>query len=715
MGRIVAIGSTGAAWGVLRAFVLAAVCLAAGRPAQAAELDLHLLAGELFTAPTVEIDVGPEAGTPPARAVFRNGRLVGYLASTWRVTRSVGYSGKPIDILVAVNAEGRIAGARLIAQSEPVLVIGIAPEDLAGYVAGFSGFDLKAILTTPLGDEPGIPDAFSGATVSSTVMRDAIIRTARTVAGTRGILGTAPARSIDRASFTPASWEELVGEGAVSQRRISIGEANLALAVAPTPSDENLFIELNAALLTPPRIGQNLIGQHGYTALAARLGPGDHAILIAGNGLYSFKGTSYRKRGLFERIELVQGARTIRFSADNYRNVQELAARGSPPFREIGLFILPAASGFDATAPWRLNLLVSRELAGGTLAMAQFALPYRLPDRYILGGNGETYAPVSRDVQYWLRTWTNRIPGIVVITLMLGLLSAILVFQDWIAERYRLYRIVRLSFLAATLVLIGWWFGGQLSVVNVLSFLQALMTGFSWELFLLDPYIFILWSFVAVALLFWGRGVFCGWLCPFGALQELLNEIARKLGIRQIQLGFALHERLWPIKYIVFLALLAVSLNSVTAAFKGAEIEPFKTVITLRFMREWPFVFFALAVLGIGLFVERWYCRYLCPLGAALAIPARLRMFDWLKRRPQCGSECNICARRCTVQAIHPDGHINPNECIHCLNCQMLYYDENTCPPLIERAKRRRRREAVAARHRAEAAHAPRPIDEGLA
>ena len=702
MGRIVATAQPGVVRGILRLFSLAALCLAAAGLARAAEPDLNTLAGELFAAPAVEIDVGVATGTPPAHAVFRNGRPIGYLASTWQVTRSVGYSGKPIDILVAVTDEGRIAGARLIAQSEPVLVIGIAPEDLAGYVEAFAGFDLKVSTSIPLADRPGIPDAFSGATVSSTVMRDAIVRTARAVAGTRGILGAAPARTLDRASFSPVSWQELVEEGAVSRRKVSIGEANRALGVQPSASDENLFIALDAALLTPPRIGQNLIGQRAFSELAARLGPDDNAIIIAGNGLYSFKGTDYRRRGVFERIELVQGTRTIRFSAESYRNVQTLAAEGAPPFREIGLFVLPAASGFDPTAPWRLNLLASREIGGGAMAMAQFALPYRLPDRYVLVSDGEeTFAPVERDVQYWLRTWTNRILGIVVISLMLGLLTAILVFQDWIAERYRLYRVVRLSFLAATLVLIGWWLGAQLSVVHVIAFVQALLTGFSWELFLLDPYIFILWSFVAVALLFWGRGVFCGWLCPFGALQELLSEAARKLGIKQIQVSFAVHERLWPIKYIVFLALFAVSLTSVTAAFVGAEIEPFKTVITLKFMREWPFVAFALALLAAGLFIERFYCRYLCPLGAALAIPARLRMFDWLKRRPQCGSECNVCARRCTVQAIHPDGHINPNECIHCLNCQMLYYDERTCPPLIERAKRRRRREAVAARHRA--------------
>jgi NosR/NirI family nitrous oxide reductase transcriptional regulator len=114
-----------------------------------------------------------------------------------------------------------------------------------------------------------------------------------------------------------------------------------------------------------------------------------------------------------------------------------------------------------------------------------------------------------------------------------------------------------------------------------------------------------------------------------------------------------------------------------------AEIEPFKTTVLLRFAREWWFVLFALSLLSASIFIERFYCRYLCVLGAALAIPGRGRLFDWLKRRKQCGVECQLCAKECTVQAIHPLGEINPNECIYCMHCQVIYWDDHACPPLI--------------------------------
>ena len=105
-----------------------------------------------------------------------------------------------------------------------------------------------------------------------------------------------------------------------------------------------------------------------------------------------------------------------------------------------------------------------------------------------------------------------------------------------------------------------------------------------------DPLLFILWTFTAASLLLWGRGVFCGWLCPFGALQELLNELARKLRVPQFQVPFAVHERLWAIKYIILLVLFGLSLESLALAEQAAEVEPFKTAITLGFDRQWWFV-----------------------------------------------------------------------------------------------------------------------------
>ena len=106
-------------------------------------------------------------------------------------------------------------------------------------------------------------------------------------------------------------------------------------------------------------------------------------------------------------------------------------------------------------------------------------------------------------------------------------------------------------------------------------------------------------------------------------------------------------------------------------------------------MRELPFVLYAVALLAAGLFIERFYCRFLCPLGGALGVLGRVHMFQWLKRKPQCGTSCRICEADCPVGAIEPTGQINMNECLQCLDCQVAYHDPGTCPPLKARAQRR--------------------------
>lgn len=292
----------------------------------------------------------------------------------------------------------------------------------------------------------------------------------------------------------------------------------------------------------------------------------------------------------------------------------------------------------------------------------------------------------------WLTLWQQRKVEIALLVLGLILLTCILLFQDFLARRPSLLHRVRTGFLLYTLFFIGWYALGQLSIVNVLTFVQAVTHEFSWDTFLIDPTLFILWSFVAVTLLLWGRGVYCGWLCPFGALQELTFKLARKLRLPFFEIPHVVHERMLALKFVILLVLFGLSLQSMGMAMRFAEIEPFKTAITLRFQREWGYVAFALGVLLLAAFNRKFYCKYICPLGAALIIPGRFHSFEWLRRRKECGKPCQACAVECEVQAIRPTGEIVVNECHHCLDCQVTYYNDHTCPPLVEKRKRRERR-----------------------
>ena len=293
----------------------------------------------------------------------------------------------------------------------------------------------------------------------------------------------------------------------------------------------------------------------------------------------------------------------------------------------------------------------------------------------------------------WVVVWQQRKFGIGVLISGLVMLTLILVLQDWLARYPGFLSYLRRGFLLYTIFFIGWYGLAQLSVVHVLTFVHAALRDFRWENFLIDPMLFILWSFVAVTLLLWGRGVYCGWLCPFGAMQELAQQLARRFKIRQFEFPDVVHERLWGMKYVILIVLFGLSLQSMGQAVRYAEIEPFKTAITLHFERDWPFVLYAAGLLAVSLVNRKFFCKYLCPLGAALSIPGRFRVFDWwLRRRKECGRPCQTCANECEVRAIRPTGEINANECHYCLDCQVTYYSDRKCAPLIERRLKREER-----------------------
>jgi polyferredoxin/Na+-translocating ferredoxin:NAD+ oxidoreductase RnfG subunit len=300
---------------------------------------------------------------------------------------------------------------------------------------------------------------------------------------------------------------------------------------------------------------------------------------------------------------------------------------------------------------------------------------------------------LDEEIPQWMSLWQEQTVELVLLTLALTLLMGILFFQDWLVVHPTLFNRVRVGYLLFTLGFLGFFCKAQLSVINLLAFMRILFGGFTWETLLIDPIIFVLWGFVAVSIILWGRGVFCGWLCPFGAAQELIHKVANRFELPTWEFPAMVHERLWAIKYFLLIALVGLSLESMSYAAMLAEIEPFKTVFVMRFNREIGFVAFALLLLVISVFNSKFYCKYLCPLGAGLSFFTRFRIFDWLRRRQECGEPCQSCATQCQISAIKPTGEIIDNECHYCLECQVTYWDDQRCPPLVDKRKRHEKRQ----------------------
>ncbi|WP_373027967.1 4Fe-4S binding protein [Sulfitobacter sp.] len=652
----------------------------------------------------------------PVVQVLQGTERIGWAYITSDFVSTTGYSGKPIHTMVAIDDAAQVIGVQLVKHSEPIVLIGIPDAKVKALVAGYRGLDLVAEAES--GGTAHQLDIISGATVTIMVIDDSIVRAGLKVARRLGlgelaaeVAGTGPQFEINPDAEASNDWMTLEGDGTLRRLSLDVGQINAAFAAmedvragkrALTEAPETTFIEMQAALVSHPAIGRAILGEAVAENIEAWMDEGDHAIAIVGRGLYSFKGSGYVRGGIFDRIFLIQDDVSVRFRDRMHKRINTIAAEGAPVFAEADLFKIPADSGFDPTKPFRIQLLVQREVGAIEKVFTTFDLGYQLPSKYIrtIAASPSAEVPASvaamtsqseLDAQQamWKKIWMGKKVEIVVLSIMLTILTGVFFFQNLAVRNERVFYWFRIGFLTVTLVYLGWMSNAQLSVVNLMALFGSLVSGFSWQAFLLDPLTFILWFSVAAALLFWGRGAYCGWLCPFGALQELLNQVARKLRIPQWTLPWGLHERLWPLKYMIFLGLFGVSLTSIEQAERLAEVEPFKTAIILNFVRVWPFVAYVAALLIAGLFVERFFCRYLCPLGAALAIPARLRMFDWLKRYKECGNPCQTCAHKCPVQAIHPTGEINPNECINCLHCQVLYQSESTCPVVIKKMKRR--------------------------
>ncbi len=629
--------------------------------------------------------LGPEEGSPPAIAVYAGDKIAGYLFSTLDTVRASGYSGVPFDVIAGVDINGRITGAKVIAHVEPYVINDrIRQPQLDTFLTRQTGENIRG------GTAPAIhPDFVAGATISARAMRGAVLDAARLVLRARIARPVVSEPMLDRDTFRVASWPDLLADGAVVRRRIRAADVAGAFARAgaadaraevPPGAPGDVYIDLYAALLTPAAIGGNLLGLNSFNEYMRRLPPDAQAIVVASSGPYDVLGDDYykaAKRYRFDRIRVVQGERVYTFVNDQFFfRLDTRATEGIRAQQYAAIFALPAELQFDPLKPWRLDLLV-HGASGDRPVTAAIPLEYTLPPSYVL-------MPEPEPVPVWIDAWRDARANVAILAVALIVLTLVFAFQARLARSRRAHRLVRNGFLLFVLVWLGWTAGAQLSIVNVMTWMLAPFRPFDIGVYLAEPLMVMIAIYTLVSLAVLGRGVFCGWLCPFGALQELLAQAARAIGLPQWNPSVALQDKLRWGKYIAAFVVLGLAFVAVDMATSAAEVEPFKTAITSKFTRAWPYLLYAGIVIAVGLFTDRAFCRFLCPLGGVLALLDRLHLVDLLKRRPECGSPCHLCENACPVGAIARTGEIKMAECFQCLDCQVEYYDDTRCPPLVQ-------------------------------
>jgi len=215
---------------------------------------------------------------------------------------------------------------------------------------------------------------------------------------------------------------------------------------------------------------------------------------------------------------------------------------------------------------------------------------------------------------------------------------------------------VRAVSLAVTLVFLGWIDGGFLSVSHITA---GIWRGPS--VYFDDLALLLMVTFTVIATLLFGR-IFCGFLCPFGALQDLLDKIVPAR--LQKEVPQAVHDRALWVKYGLLAGILIPALaGSHTSLYQ--YVEPFGTVFfPSTSVLLWAI---ALAFLVASAIVPRFYCRYVCPLGAALAIGSLVSL-KRIRRVEQC-SHCKVCEQNCPTGAIR-DERVDFKECVRCNVCE---------------------------------------------
>jgi polyferredoxin len=184
----------------------------------------------------------------------------------------------------------------------------------------------------------------------------------------------------------------------------------------------------------------------------------------------------------------------------------------------------------------------------------------------------------------------------------------------------------------------------------------------------IEPSAMILFAALLLLTLIASRG-FCGWICPFGSVQEWLGLLGRKIFRKRFNPTGWWDRGLRYLKYAILAAIIVLTWHLGTLVFR--DYDPFLAFFHLgKGMDELPWAYAALGVVLAGsLIIERFFCKYACPLGAVLGIIGKVGLTK-VQRDPDGCKGCNICQKKCHA---HVDflsvTTIKDAECNHCLDC----------------------------------------------
>ena len=667
------------------------------------ELSKERLDG-MFADPFVVGDADPSLPLWPLFKQEVTGlNLVGYIYESIEYSAIPGFMGIPYNLLVVLDTHGGFVDVRVLFHREPMFIAGVGEQAMHDFVAQYPGLSLLQNLrfNTNQGqakrnDNNNVYlDGISGATASIRILNQTLLSSALKVA--RAKLDFAVAKDpskiakVDEEVYDDLDWQQLLETGLIRQAKLSVAEAEDYFDRS-LPETDGEFIEIYVADLAIPSVGRNLLSPRAWEFLKGNLEAGDHAFLALSAGEKSFIHDDTLRGGISDRLILRQEKLPIELRdldleerlvlppGESQLNVPERLRDA-----DWLVFKVLATTGIDLALPldFALNVLHDEDTPYRTVARDDFPFSYQVPARYY-------YEPQTNG-DSWQAIWQERLLEILILSIALSLLVVILAKPRLLTKHPRAYPVFRYSFLLFTLVFIGWYAQGQLSIVNITGAIQSLMLAGNIDFFLYDPMTTLIWLFVLGSFLIWGRGTFCGWLCPFGALQELMSKVLSLLRLKSYQPSDRLDKQLKTIKYGVLLVILACAVFYPQLADTFVEIEPFKTAITFFFVREWPFVLWAVALVLVSGLVYKGYCRYVCPLGAAMALGGKLRFLNWLKRRQECGSPCQLCMHACQYKAISRAGTVDYDECFQCLDCVVIYDNDSLCVPKIIEKKNGRK------------------------